>query len=126
MHRGVVNDALEAVVSLSLMGHDGAYEILDFIVDSGLTEEMILPQYVIDQLGLLLYDSIVIATGDGMARYVDRYTARLLWHGMSREVHAASMGTESLIGMALLRGSNLSVDAVPGGAVAISELATIS
>ena len=32
------------------------------------------------------------------------------------------MGSDPLIGMGLLRGSNLSVDAIPGGLVTITEL----
>lgn len=122
MHYGVVDESLESIVSLSMLRDDGFQETFDFIVDTGLSEEMVLPQLVVDRLGLIRYDPIVIATGDGRARFVDRYIARILWHDEVREVRAASMGAEFLIGMALLRGSNLSVDAVPGGVVAISEL----
>ncbi len=122
MHYGVVNESLESIVSLSISRDDGFQETFDFIVDTGLSEEMVLPQLVVDRLGLIRYDPIMIATGDGRAQFVDRYIARILWHDQPREVLAASMGSEFLIGMSLLRGSNLSVDAVPGGVVAISEL----
>ncbi len=122
MHYGTVNDALEAVVSLIILGEEGADETFDFIVDTGLTEEMVLPQHVIDQLGLPLDDTVLLATGDGRAQLIETYSARAIWHGQPREIHVASMGGEFLIGMDLLRGSNLSVDAVAGGGVTVSEL----
>ena len=122
MHYGTVNDALEAIVSLSILRDDGAHETFEFIVDTGLSEEMVLPDRIIDELGLLPDDPIVLTTADGRPRLVGTYTARILWHDRPRDVHLAGMGDEFLIGMELLRGSNLNVDAVVGGAVVISEL----
>ena len=122
MQYGTVNDALEAIVSLSIVSDDGSHETHDFLIDTGLSEDMVLPQRVIDRLSLPLYDRIVMGTGDGRVGLFGRYTARILWHGRRRNVRVASMGGEFLIGMDLLRGSNLSVDAVPGGSVTITEL----
>lgn len=126
MHYGYVNDALEAIVSLNLLSDDGGHETHDFIVDTGLSEDIIIPRHVIDRLSLPLYDRIVIGVGDGRAGLVDRYTARILWHGRLRDIRVASMGREFLIGMALFRGSNVSIDAVPGGSVTISEISAAS
>ena len=122
MQYGTVNDALEATVSLIILKDEGTDETFEFIVDTGLTEEMVLPQHVIDHLDLPLNDTAMLATGDGRVGFFATYTVRILWHDQPREVHVASMGGEFLIGMDLLRGSNLSVDAVPGGSVTITEL----
>ena len=122
MHYGTVNDALETVVSLVILKDDGTDETLDFIVDTGLSEEMVLPQPVIDRLGLRPDDRIPIMTGDGRGQFVGTYHARVLWHARPQGIHVASMGREFLIGMALFRGSNVNIDAVPGGSVTITEL----
>ncbi len=122
MHHGTVNDVLDAVVSLSILREDGTEETFEFIVDTGLIEEMVLPQDVVDQLGLLPDDSVVLTTGDGRARLVGTYNAWVLWHDQPRRVHVASRGREFLIGMGLLLGSNVNIDAIPGGSVTITEL----
>lgn len=126
MHYGTVNDALDAIVTLSILRDGVADETFEFIVDTGLTEEMVLPQHAIDHLNLLPDDTAVLATGDGRLGFFDTYTVRLLWHDRPREVHVAGMGREFLIGMGLLSGSNVNIDAVPGGAVVITELAAAS
>jgi hypothetical protein len=42
-------------------------------------------------------------------------------HGRSRTVPALAVGSDPLIGMALLAGSRLRMDAVPGGEVVIEK-----
>ena len=126
MHYGIVNDVLDAVVSLSILKEGGTTETFEFIVDTGLSEEIVLPEHVVEQLGLLPDDPVVLTTGDGRARVVGTYNAWVLWHDRPRRIHAASMGGEFLIGMGLLSGSNVNIDAVPGGSVTITELSAAS
>ena len=126
MHYGTVNDVLDAVVSLSILREDGTEDTLEFIIDTGLSEEMVLPQHVVDQFGMLPDDTALLATSDGRIGLFATYTVWILWHDRPREIHVASMGREFLIGMALLSGSNVNIDAVPGGAVTISELTAVS
>ena len=45
-----------------------------------------------------------------------------LWHGAVRPIAVIAAEGQPLIGMALLRGSRLSVEALPGGEVTVSEL----
>ena len=44
MHYGIVNEYLEPVVSLNLLSPGGASFAVDFVIDTGCTEEVILPQ----------------------------------------------------------------------------------
>ena len=130
MHYGTIDyaydeDILEASVTLTLMGNDSATEDVVFIIDTGLTEEMALAQDVIDRLGLPLdgdSGDIELILADGASAAFNVYIARILWHGRARRVAVVNTEGVSLIGMELLRGSNLNIDTVPGGLVTITEL----
>ena len=130
MHYGTVNlvedeDVLESRVTLALMVDDGVTEGIDFVIDTGLTEEAALPQDIISRLNLPLAhdaDDIELILADGTIAVARVYIASILWHDRIRRVAIASLEGIPLIGMGLMRGSNLSVDAVPGGQVTITEL----
>ena len=123
MHYGSVNDAVEANVSLDVHGENGATEQVAFIIDTGFTDEISLPQSVISRLGLPLSgyaDEFILA--DGTTGRYSIYAAHILWHGQLREVEVVNLEGDPLVGMELLLGSNLNVDAIPGGMVTIAEL----
>ena len=134
-HYGRVNavdDALEAVVILSVRGENGAMEDVNFIIDSGYTGEMTLPQEIIGRLnlGAAEYDDYeaapTVMLADGAILLVEVYVTSVWWHDRLRSVEVDSIGSTPLIGMGLLRGSNLSIDAIPGGLVTIAELPALS
>ena len=120
MHYGIVNEYLEATISLNVLGAGGANLIIDFVIDTGCTEEMILPSGIIDQLHRTRSSDMLLTVADGTTDAYARYRVSVEWHGQPREAMAIRMGTEPLVGMRLLRGSNLSVDADLGGQVAIA------
>ena len=122
MHHGIVNEHLEATISLNVLGAGGADLTIDFVIDTGCTEEMILPPAIIDQLQRTRSSDMMLTVADGTIDAYARYQISVEWHGRPREAIAILMGTEPLLGMRLLRGSNLSVDADPGGTVTITEL----
>ena len=131
MHYGSVKsiDAafLEAVVALSIYGENDAAEPVEFVIDTGFTEDAALPLDIINRLGLLPADGTVeLALADGSIDRFERYTAYMLWHGQLREVRVLDLGSEPLLGMELLRGCNISIDAAPGGIVTIAELPAAS
>lgn len=122
MHYGIVNELLEATVSLNVLGSVGTNLVVDFVIDTGCTEEMILPPGIIDQLHRTRSSDMMLTVADGTTDVYARYKVSVEWHGQPREAIAIRMGTEPLVGMRLLRHSNLSVDAEPGGRVTITEL----
>ena len=122
MHCGIVNDALEAVITLPVLSDAGAGESVAFAIDTGFTDELTLPQDIIDRLNLSPDDDLRVTMADGTVRYLTRYTAYVQWHSQIREVQVIAMGPYSLVGMRLLRDSNLSIDATPGGTVTVTEL----
>lgn len=122
MHYGIVNEDLEATISLTVLGGADANQIIDFVIDTGCTEEIVLPQDIIEQLHRTRSSDMALTVADGTTDTYARYRIRVEWHGEPKEVIAVSMPVVPLIGMRLVRDSNLSVDATPGGAVTISEL----
>ena len=126
MHCGIVNDALEAVITLAVLSDAGAGESVAFAIDTGFTDALTLPQHIIDRLNLLPDDDLPVTMADGTVRYLTRYTAYVQWHSQIREVQVIAMGPYSPVGMGLLRDSNLSIDATPGGIVTVTELPAAS
>ncbi len=129
MQYGIVNDDVEASMVLDVLDDRDETVRIDCIIDTGATGEMTLPRSIIHQLNLPLAedpDNIGVTLADGSSSPGRLYLARVLWHGSIREVEVVDVGTEPLIGMGLLYGSNINIDAVPGGQVTITELPDIS
>ena len=129
MQYRIVNDDIEASAILDVLDDNDEIVRVTFIIDTGATGEMTMPQSVIDRLNLPLAedaDSVGVTLADGSSSSGRMYIARIFWHGRLREVDVVNVGTEPLIGMGLLYGSNLNVDAVPGGLVTITELPAAS
>ena len=123
MQHGTVNSYLEPVVALMLHGNGAASEAIDFTIDTGFSGELTLPQNAINRLNLLRdEEGVPYILADGTLRVMPRYIGRAQWHGQIRDVNIIDNGSEALLGMQLLAGSNLNFDAAPGGAVIITEL----
>jgi len=60
--------------------------------------------------------------GDGSIAAFDIYSGTVLWHGEAKRVEINVSTAEALIGMELLRGCRLEIDALEGGLVAIQKL----
>ena len=76
-----------------------------------------------EYLGLPIRGSVDAELADGSVEHLPVHRVGVSWHGQTRTVRAYGAPTdEALIGMSLLRGSRLTVDSVPGGAVLIEEL----
>ena len=128
MQYGAVTESLEASVSLTVSGRNGATERISFLIDTGFYGELALPQVTIDRLDLARSDrsAINLTMADGTTSGANTYSAYVLWHGRRREVEVINLETDFFIGMRLLSGRNLNVDAVPGGAVVITELSALA
>ena len=123
MQNGAVNRFLEPVVSLTVHGNAASSETIDFTVDTGFSGELTLPRDAIDRLDLHKDDEgVEYILADGTVRVLPRYIALAEWHGQLRNVNVIDTGSEALLGMQMLAGSNLNVAATPGGVVTITEL----
>ena len=122
MHYGVVSADLEPNLIIALLGVDNTIVEVDCAIDTGFTEEMTLPPDIIEALGLPINKQVELTLADETIYVGTTYVARLRWYDQIRNIEVISVDADPLIGMKLLAGSNLSIDAEPGGAVIISEL----
>ena len=97
MQYGVVNEDLEATISLIMLGGADADLIINFVIDTGCSEELILPQDIIDQLHHTPSSDMTLTVADGTTDTYARYSISVEWHGQPKEVIAVSMPTVPLI-----------------------------
>lgn len=122
MIQGTVNARGEATVRLRLRGPAGAEADVEAVIDTGYSASLTLPAATITALGLTRQTGGRAVLGDGSIRTFDIYAAELEWGGRWRAILVSAIGNEVLVGMRLLAGYRLRIDAVPGGAVEISPL----
>jgi clan AA aspartic protease len=122
MIQGVVNLRCEATLSLVVANEGGQRQQIDAVIDTGFNGFLTLPSAVIGTLDLPWSGSDIVALGDGSETLFDLYAATILWDGQSCEIDIAESETDPLIGMALLYGYRLQIDAIKGGIVKIEAL----
>lgn len=92
----------------------------DFILDTGFTGSLVLPESVIEELGLVRIGSETVVLGNGEEHSFDYYMARIMWQGQLRRTDIYRSRSQSLLGMELLEGCHIAVDAWDGGAVTVT------
>ena len=118
----VTADGREATIPLLLRGPSGRELVLRAIVDTGFTGSLMLPRALVDDLALVYQGSQRGTLADGSGVYLDIHEATIVWDDQLRDVHVLVADGDPLVGMALLRGYELTVLAVDGGAVRIAAL----
>lgn len=119
---GVVNLRREATLPLVVSNSNGQRQVIDTVIDTGFSGFLSLPSVIIATLDLPWSASDIGTLGDGSETLFDLYTATVIWDGQYREIYIAESETEPLLGMALLYGYRLQVDAIEGGSVNIEAL----
>ena len=123
--QGIVNQNCEAVLSIVIKS-DVATQLVDTVIDTGFSGFLTLPFNIISALGLKWEGRDVATLGDGTSCTFEVYLAIVIWDGQYREIYVNESETFPLIGMRLLRGYDLRIQAIEGGTVAIEVLPTIS
>ena len=115
---------LEAWVALPVMDAYGEPQQFEVIVDTGFTGWLTLPESDIRRLGLISVGHRYSITASGNAERFEFYRTSVLWHGRPYTVEVFQSIDQPLLGMELLEGSRVTVDAWDGGDVIINELPT--
>ena len=122
MIRGSVASDLSPRVSIEAGNDEGDFEWLDFVVDTGFDGELSLPRETIQRLDLAYERLASVSLADEQRIQANACFGVVSWHGSLREVVVLEIEGEPLIGMSLLLGSRLTVDARRGGEVLIEEV----
>ena len=93
-----------------------------FEVDTAYTGVLTLPPGYIRELAIPERENGMVQLADGRSQTSRYFTARIDWHQQSGLVPILELNSQPLLGMGLLWGSRLTVDAQEGGAVVIEEI----
>lgn len=121
MISGRVTNRREAVVPLIFLTSSGHEEMLA-VIDTGFNGWLTLPAETIAAWGLEWDARGRAVLADGTEITFDRYRALLVWDGQPLAIYVASADSAPLLGMSLLEGYELNIQARVGGSVTITKL----
>jgi clan AA aspartic protease len=108
---GRVNDRLEPVVAVRLVGGPDGWTEVECVVDTGfLGAGLVLSQEVIDELGLVVTGHEQVETVGDVVMSADVTVGQVEWLGEVRSVSIIIMSKSYLIGSQLLEDTRLTID----------------
>ena len=119
MIRGRVNPELYPLVTIEIADGNGAFHSLDVILDTAFDGELALPSDVIESLDIPHRAEVDLVLANSQRIQAYTYGGVVSWHDQQRDVEIVETAGETLLGMALLLGSRISIDARVGGEVFI-------
>jgi len=122
MITGRVTSEREAIIAVEVRALGGRPETLEAVLDTGFTEFLALPVAAVTRLRLPYRGSQHVTLADGGETELATYRAIVEWHGHALPVSVLAIESGALVGMALLHGSRLTLDAVENGPLQIEPL----
>ena len=122
MISGRVNEQREAIIQLDILGDNQQRQVIQAVIDTGYTGFLTLPYRIISTLNLTWYMQQEGLLGDGSLRMFNVYEASVIWDGQIKIIEVNESETDPLVGMGLLEGYELKIQASPGGLVTITAL----
>jgi clan AA aspartic protease len=122
MMQGFVNQSCEARLRVAVGRADLTKQMVEAVIDTGFTGFLSLPSLTITALGLPWQFRDVGTLGDGSEVVFDMYKATVIWDGKAQIIDVAASEADPLVGMSLLYGFKLQIEAIEGGIVQIEAL----
>lgn len=119
---GSVNANLEATVRLLVRGPGGQEQDLEAVIDTGFNGFLTVSSVLLRQLGLTRIGRSRVRLANGQEELLDLYEIEVVWDGQWRTVEAEVAETDALVGMSLVYGYSVYVEAIEGGRVVIVPL----
>jgi len=119
---GVVSAYHEPTLRIEVQSGAGQGQPIEFILDTGFSGSLTLPASLIAALGLPFRSRGSAVIADGSEIEFDIFAATVIWDGTPRGVLVEAAETEPLLGMSLLYGFNINIQAIDGGKVAVRRL----
>jgi clan AA aspartic protease len=126
MMQGIVDQNCEATIRLVVSTANSQRQMIDAVIDTGFTGYLTLPLSVLTNLNLQAYRREEGVLGDGSTCIFDVYRGFVIWDGELRQIDINESETEPLVGMSLLYGYRMQLDAIEGGMVTIQALSGLS
>jgi clan AA aspartic protease len=112
----------EPLIRLTIRGFRGRRQEIEAVIDTGYTGWLTLPPSMIGALNLSWRTVGRGTLADGSVSLFDVYQAKVLWDGRVRAVFVDEIDATPLVGMSLLRGSELKMQVRARGKVTIKQL----
>ena len=113
---------LHALLSIQFRPANSSYYDLEFVVDTGFTGFLTLPQNDVAALELPLVYFTRSHLADHSTIRLPVHEGTILWNGTERTVNVLATGERPLLGTALLKGNELVVQFEESGLVTIEPL----
>ena len=95
---------------------------IEFVVDTGFTDYLTLPQAAVTALDLPFLYRMNADLADDSTVEIAVHLATVFWNGVEKNVRVLATGKRPLLGTALLDGCRLAVWFAEGGAVTVENL----
>jgi clan AA aspartic protease len=122
MITGGVNANVEATIRIQVRGTHGQGREIEAVIDTGFSGFLTLPSSLADSLDLRWLGHSQGVLADGSVHLFEVYGATVVWDGEDRLVEVDAADSEPLVGMALMQGYQLRIQAVAGGHVSLEAL----
>ena len=122
MITGVVTTSRQAIIRLTVRGPAGQEQEIDAVIDTGFDGTLTLRLALIATLGLVWRRRGRALLADGSKSLFDLYETIAIWDGEPRRIAVDEADIDPLVGMSLLYGYELIVQAIQGGTVIIQPL----
>jgi clan AA aspartic protease len=119
---GTATAAREAEIQVQVENVAGVGMTVRAVVDTGFTGSIALPHAVINALSLPLLQQRDAQLADGPIEVFDLHEVTIVWDGQPLKLLAFAAEPDALIGMGLLSGFRLCLDAVDGGPVTLEQI----
>ena len=110
------------LVTIDIINAEGRPYSAELLLDTGFNGDMTLHSETIRHLNLEPAGDRSFILADGQRVSLESYWATISWHGHFIRVSVTSSEGDPLMGMNLLWGSRLTLDAIDQGEVSIEEL----
>jgi clan AA aspartic protease len=122
MMQGFVNQNCEAIIRIAIGNASDPKQMITAVIDTGFTGFLSLPLFTIESLNLPWRFRDIATLGDGSEVVFEMYAASVIWDGQIQIVDVAASEADPLVGMSLLYGFKLQIEAVENGIVTIEAL----
>ncbi len=122
MIRGRVSGDQQALIAVDIIDGEGRPRSVEVVLDTGFTGYLTLPSESISQLGLAPAGQRTFELANGELFDFQVYLGSVSWHGRPNDVLVLQSDSDPLLGMALLWGSRVTMDALNDGDLAIEDL----
>jgi len=119
---GLVNARYEAMIRALVRDAAGQAHEIEAIIDTGFNGSLTLPPALIAALALPWRTRGSAILANGTEDEFDIYAATLIWDGIPRPILIESVDTAPLVGMALLYGYDVRIQAIDGGLMTLEAL----